>query len=83
MLLTVWALTGVSHLPASSYSFLRYSTVVTSSSWTEYSRHHYLIELGFLITRIIGYSITARWLFKAGPEVEQLLLPETEAPAQN
>jgi hypothetical protein len=48
----------------------------------EYLRQRYLIDLGFLITRIVGYSLTARWLFKAGPELEQLFSPETEAPAQ-
>jgi hypothetical protein len=38
-------------------------------------RHSHLISLGFLITRIVGFSLMARWLFKGGSEVEELLLP--------
>jgi hypothetical protein len=41
-------------------------------------RHDYLIEIGFLVTRIVGYSLMARWLFKGGPEIEDLLMPEPE-----
>jgi len=81
MLLTLWALTVVSELPGILYSFLRYNAGVASSQG-EYLRQRYLIDLGLLITRIVGYSLTARWLFKAGPELEQLFFPETEAPAQ-
>jgi hypothetical protein len=35
-----------------------------------------LLAIGFLITRIVGYSLLARWLFRGGHEVEELLLPE-------
>jgi hypothetical protein len=83
MLLIVWALTEASLVPAALYSFLRYNNAGLTLASTEYWRHHYLIELGFLITRIVGYSLTSRWLFKAGPEVQQLLLPEMEAQAQD
>jgi hypothetical protein len=38
-------------------------------------RHYYLLILGFLLTRIVGYSLMARWLYKGGPEIEELLLP--------
>jgi hypothetical protein len=41
-------------------------------------RHDYLIELGFLVTRIVGYSLMARWLFKGGSENEDRLMPEPE-----
>jgi hypothetical protein len=34
-----------------------------------------LISLGFLITRIIGYTLMAMWLFRCGPDIEELLLP--------
>lgn len=78
MLMTVWALTEVSHLPSTLYSYLRYTNEQSLSSANLYWRHQYLIQLGFLITRIIGYSLTAVWLFKGGSEVEELLLPEPE-----
>lgn len=76
VLLTVWALTEVSHLPGTVHSFLNYLNHEPSSSpGVEYMRHSYLITLGFLITRIVGYSLMAMWLYKGGPEIEELLLP--------
>ena len=78
MLMTVWALTEVSHLPSTLYSYLRYTNEQSMASANLYWRHQYLIQLGFLITRIIGYSLTAVWLFKGGSEVQELLLPATE-----
>jgi hypothetical protein len=75
VLMTVWALTEVSYLPSAVYSFLRYGS---DQSTMSYWRHHYLIQLGFVVTRMIGYSLTALWLFKGGPEIEELLLPESE-----
>ena|ERR1700690_2522663 len=76
VLLTVWALTEVSHLPGTVHSFLNYLNHEPSSSpGVEYMRHSYLITLGFLISRIVGYSLMARWLYKGGPEIEELLLP--------
>jgi hypothetical protein len=79
VLLTVWALTDVSYLPERLHSFLHYlNHEPASSSAIEYGRHYYLIGLGFLITRIVGFSLMARWLFKGGPEIEELLLPDPE-----
>ena len=76
LLLTVWALTDVSYLPERLHSFLYYlHQQSTSSTSTHYWRHYYLIALGFLVVRIVGYSLIARWLFKGGHEVEELLLP--------
>ena len=76
VLLTVWALNEVSHLPGTLHSFLDYLNHESSSSaGVQYMRHSYLISLGFLITRIVGYSLMAWWLYKGGPEVEELLLP--------
>ena len=76
VLLTVWALTDVSYLPGTVHSFLRYINQEPGSSTSvQYYRHYYLISLSFLITRIVGYSLTARWLYKGGEEVEALLLP--------
>jgi hypothetical protein len=66
----------VSHLPGTLHSFLNYFNHEPSSSpGVEYMRHSYLISLGFLITRIVGYSLMAVWLRKCGPDVEKLLLP--------
>lgn len=78
-LLIVWAMNEVSHLPGTLHSFLNYLNRESSSSpGVEYMRHSYLISLSFLITRVIGYSLMAMWLYKGGPEVEELLLPEPE-----
>jgi hypothetical protein len=63
LLFTVWALAEVSYLPDRLYSFL------------QYGRHSDLITLGFLVTRIVGFSLLAMWLRRCGPEVEELLLP--------
>jgi hypothetical protein len=78
VLLTVWALNDLSYLPGSLNSFLHYGSQVTPSTATQYWRHYYLIGLGFLVTRIVGYSLMAMWLYKGGPEIEELLLPESE-----
>ena len=78
VLLTVWALSDVSYLPGSIHSFIRYSGQVPgTSTGSDYLRHYYLINLSFLITRIVGYSLMARWLFRCGPDVEELLFPES------
>lgn len=76
VLLMVWALTDVSHLPASVYAFLHYSHVeLSSATATQYYRHENLISLSFLVVRVIGYSMLSRWLFKGGTEIFELLLP--------
>jgi hypothetical protein len=80
VLMTVWALTEVSHLPASAYSFRHYASGDPGSAYVQYWHHCHLIVLGFLITRITGYSLMARWMLKAGPEIEQLLLPGSDEP---
>ena len=89
VLLTLWALAEVSCLPEFAHSFLHYiryeRTPSTNMGYVDYMRHYYLIRLAFLITRIVGYSLMARWLYKGGPEIEDLLLPGApeENPAQN
>jgi hypothetical protein len=76
LLLVVWALADLSHLPGTVYTFVHYANVELSSPLaTQYYRHSDLIALSFLFTRIIGFSLLARWLFKGGPEVAELLLP--------
>jgi hypothetical protein len=79
MLVTLWVLTDLSYLPGYVLSFRYYGghEVIspTSAEYWQYWRHHYLVEMGFLITRIVGLSLAARWLFKDGPEVWELSLP--------
>ncbi len=75
LLLAMWALNEVSYLPETLHSFLRYiNQEPASSTGLQYLRHYHLIRLGFLVTRIVGFSLMARWLYKGGPEVEELLL---------
>ena len=75
VLFTVSALTDVSYVPERFQSLLHYLNSESSSAATEYMRHYYLIALGFLVTRIIGFALMALWLHKCGPEVQDLLLP--------
>jgi hypothetical protein len=78
-LLMVWALNDVSFLPERVHSLLHYlSHEPASPAAVEYGRHYYLIQIGFLITRIVGYSLMAMWLYKGGTDIEELLLPEPE-----
>jgi hypothetical protein len=85
VLLTVWALAEVSYLPEFFYSLLHYANQEpASSSWTQYQHHHYVLEIGFRVARILGFALMARWLHKGGPEIEELLLPErAQEAAQN
>jgi hypothetical protein len=76
LLLTVWALSELLNLPNSVYSLLHYADQVSVlSPAIQYWQHHYIMALGFLIARIVGFSLTAMWLYKCGPEVEEFLLP--------
>jgi hypothetical protein len=82
VLLLVWALTEASYLPDRVYAFLHYSDQVSVfSPAAQYWHHYHLISLSFLIIRIVGYALTARWLLKCGPEVEELLLGASETRA--
>ena len=75
VILTVYALVALSGLPETLYGFRHYASEVEPTVRSEYLRHLYLITLGFQITRIIGYSLMASWLFRCGPDMEELLLP--------
>ena len=86
LLMAVWALSEASSLPGSALSFLHYSNQEPGSPVAvQYWRHYHLVTLGFLVTRIVGFSFMARWLYKGGPEVEQLFLPlkSQESSGQN
>jgi len=74
VLLTVWALAEASYLPEFLHSFRYYINQVSSLS-AQYWSHYYLIRIAFLVTRMVGYFLMARWLYKGGPEVEEMLLP--------
>jgi hypothetical protein len=77
--LTVTALVEASYLPEVAHSFLHYlryePTSATNMGYLDYMRHYYLIRMAFLVIRVVGYSLMARWLYKGGPEIEELLLP--------
>jgi len=78
LLLVVWALAELANLPGYVQSYLYYSNHGSSPSGLEYWqywRHHYLLDVGFVVTKIVGFSLLARWLFRGGPEVAELLLP--------
>jgi hypothetical protein len=78
LLFAVWALGETSYLPERLHSFLHYINQEPGSSTAiQYLRHYYLITLAFLVTRIVGFSLMARWLYKGGPEVEGLLSRST------
>ena len=76
LLLTVWALAEAGNLPASLHSFLRYMNQEPGASTAvQYWRHYYFISLSFIVTKMVGFALLARWLFKGGPEVEEPLSP--------
>jgi hypothetical protein len=77
VLLSVSALAEVSLLPSYLDSFLHYAEMASASSYRQYWHHHDLLALGFLITRIVGYSLMSMWLFRCGPDIEELLLPQS------
>ena len=75
-LLLVWALSEISYLPDRVYSLMREMGRTSAFSTTgQYWQHYYLISLGFLVVRIVGFALTSRWLFRYTPEVQELLLP--------
>jgi hypothetical protein len=86
LLFSVWALGEASYLPERLHSFLHYMDGEPGpSTFLDYRRHYYLITLGFLVIRVVGYSLLARWLYGGGPEVEALLSGTTppETSVQN
>jgi hypothetical protein len=81
VLLNVWALSEICSLPEYVNSYLHYDVGTTTSAYVEYMHHYYLLRLGFLLTRIVGFFLMARWLHKGGPGVAELLLPSEPAEA--
>ena len=80
-LFVVWALAEVTYLPAFVHTYLHYENLQSGSpASVSYLQHYYLLRTCFLIVSIAGYFLIARWLYKGGPEVEELLLPSS-APA--
>jgi hypothetical protein len=65
----------LSELPQAIYAFQHYGVGTVTNAGGDYWRHHYLMVLGFMTTRIIGYSLMAAWLFRCGPEIDELLVP--------
>jgi hypothetical protein len=86
VLFVVWALGEASYLPERLHSLLHYVDEETGpATFIDYRRHYYLISLGFLLVRVVGFSLMARWLYKGGTDVEELLSGATpqETSAQN
>ncbi len=82
LLFFVWALGEASHLPEYLHSFLHYLDAEPGpATFIEYRRHYYLISLGFLVIRVLGFSLLAAWLYRGGPEVEQLF--SSTSPSQD
>ena len=81
VLLSIYALTELSYLPASVFSFLHHAEGLSLAS--QYWRHYYLLSLGFLVARIIGFSLMSMWVFRCGPDIEELLLPSLRESADN
>ena len=79
--MSVWALAEVSYLPEHVQSYIHYmyyeTTPSTNLRYLQYMQHIYLTSLAFLVTRLIGYSLLARWLFKGGPDIAELFLPSS------
>ena len=73
VLLSIYALTELSYLPSVVFSFLHHAEGLSLAS--QYWRHYYLLSLGFLVARIIGFSLMSMWVFHCGPDIEELLLP--------
>jgi hypothetical protein len=78
LLFVAWALVDASHLPEYLYSFLHYvDENPVPTTFVKYRRHYYLMALGFFVIRIVGFSLLAMWLYRGGPEVEELFSPTT------
>ncbi len=75
VLFAVYALGEASYLPEFLHSFRHYINLEPASNAVQYLRHYYLIRLSFLVTRMVGFALIARWLYKGGTEVEELLSP--------
>ena len=86
LVLIIGALDELSYLPTRLYSFLHYvhdDSILAPSPRGQYLGHYYLIELGFLVIRIVGYSLTAWWLYRGGPEIDELFLPSAPEGSQS
>ena len=84
LLLTIWALSDLLNVPSEVYSLLRYSGQLSVlSARNEYWRHYDVLLLGFTIVRFVGFSLTARWLYRGGPEVAEFLLPMESTASHN
>jgi hypothetical protein len=82
--LIVWVLTEITYLPEKLFAlahYIRYASAApANNTYYHYYRGVDLINLVFLVIRIVGVSCLARWLFKAGPGVEELLIPPRQEP---
>jgi len=71
----------VTYLPERLFAlshYLRQSSVLVGPN---FSSSYYLIMTGFLILRILAYSLAAALFWKCGPRVEGLFSPPQEGQA--
>lgn len=73
--LTFWALAELTNLPVRVLSFVHSVTAERMAPNMQYLRQYYLMEVAFLLTRVVGLSVLALWFHKCGPGVEALLQP--------
>jgi hypothetical protein len=79
--LILWVLTDLTYLPGLLFSFIHYwRQAPPLSANNTYYRELDLIGLVFHLTKIIGLSILAGWLYRGGASVGALLLPSALQP---
>jgi hypothetical protein len=78
VLLMVWVFADMSYLPERWIEYVHYLRPESASEQVTYLRRYHLAMLVCSGVRILGFSILARWLYKAGGEVVELLLPSSQ-----
>jgi hypothetical protein len=79
VLFTGSVLAEITYLPEMLHEYLHYAhPLAVQTDHMDHLRHYYLLRLGFLITRIVGFSLLARWLYRGGPPIEELMFPQPQ-----
>ena len=75
LLLLVWTFAEFCSLPQIVLSYIYYARNEPATTYIDFMRHYHLALLTANVAKILGFSVLANWLFKAGPEVAATLLP--------
>lgn len=75
LLLIVWIFSECCSLPELLLSYIHYLRYEPATAYVDYMRHYHLALLTVTVAKLIGFSVLANWLFKAGPDVAATLLP--------